>query len=786
MNNFFIINLKKREDRKEKIKNIFDSIYFKDYEFYEAIDGKKLKLNCEIKNLFKDNDFCNRKCIIGCALSHYNIWLNLLKDKKNDYYIILEDDISLSPYFLENLNKCEIFLKNNIKKVDFLFLNYFTFNSNNEIITNEYLSQNLSFQNFQKDIFIGGTFSYIISKNGAEKMIKYIEDNGIKHGIDYLIKINDSLNIYEIEPKIVFSKWVTNINDNVDSDIQKDFEIFDFNNYYDYNNYLFYKKLDIINYDYDRLSINNINTLINISNNNPNIEGFNTLGYLKKKIDLDKLIVSNFFHDNDGIFIKLDKTIRVKIISDYASSYELCKSFNNLSKGNNTWNNIRLVEDDNNIDYYVIINRSINNEYYNQSKTILFQMEPYCNNEYQNWGIKTWGEWSNPDPNIFLEVRNNKNTYNNCTWLLKETYSELSGMNIVKSKNYLSTICSSKYYDPGHIQRIDFLKYIENQEKSFKIDIYGNENKHNLKNYISSLSSEDKSNGILPYKYYFMVENNYELNYITEKFWEAIVCESLIFYCGAPNISNYINKMAYVSIDLNNFEESYHIIKNAIENDLWSKRINFIREEKYKVLNYYNFFPTIERTITKDLWKNNINILNYDFKIYIYSNKNIINKKIYTFIKIMEEFNFEIEIYNNENNKNINSVYNFYEHIIKKSNNNNFLILDDNIELITSLNNLFNHMSILPENYDCSSLYISDIFPVKITEQINSLYYNVKKFYFETEIAYFISKNGINKILNYINDNYNIIFEKKSVIYECYENIDNFNFYTNNLLLFKK
>ena len=151
----------------------------------------------------------------------------------------------------------------------------------------------------------------------------------------------------------------------------------------------------------------------------------------------------------------------------------------------------------------------------------------------------------------------------------------------------------------------------------------------------------------------------------------------------------------------------------------------------------------------------------------------------------MEEFNFEIEIYNNENNKNINSVYNFYEYIIKKSNNNNFLILDDNAELITSLNNLFNHMNMLPENYDCSSLYNSNIFSVKITDQFNSLYYNVKKFYFETEIAYFISKNGINKILNYINDNYNIIFEKKNVIYECYENIDNFNFYTNNLLLFK-
>ena len=41
--------------------------------------------------------------------------------------------------------------------------------------------------------------------------------------------------------------------------------------------------------------------------------------------------------------------------------------------------------------------------------------------------------------------------------------------------NIISTICSSKYFDPGHIKRIDFLKYIEKiDDPLIQIHIYNN------------------------------------------------------------------------------------------------------------------------------------------------------------------------------------------------------------------------------------------------------------------------------------------------------------------------
>jgi hypothetical protein len=106
---------------------------------------------------------------------------------------------------------------------------------------------------------------------------------------------------------------------------------------------------------------------------------------------------------------------------------------------------------------------------------------------------------------------------------------------------------------------------------------------------------DNKDIGITPYKYYFMGENNEEFNFMTEKIWEPLLTESLCFYWGCPNLSDYIDPLAYVKLDLNNFDGSFKIIKNAIENNLWEQRLETIKKEKQKVLYYYGFCSTVER-----------------------------------------------------------------------------------------------------------------------------------------------------------------------------------------------
>jgi GR25 family glycosyltransferase involved in LPS biosynthesis len=296
---------------------------------------------------------------------------------------------------------------------------------------------------------------------------------------------------------------------------------------------------------------------------------------------------------------EVDK-IRIKMLCNWCSSNDLCNEWSNMCQRGYSWKNIEITWDDRNIDYWVIINKPCDNSYYDPKRTIVFQMEPWVNNESHLWGVKTWGEWSKPDENKFLAVRGRKTKcHNNAFWQLELNYNELVDLKYENENKMdaVSSICSSKYYDEGHIARIDFLKFLETKG-GIPLDIFNQDNQHNFKTYRGPLTPYvDKSKGYIPYKYYFMVENNYEENFITEKLWEPILCETLVFYYGCPNVCEYIDAEAFVQLDMHDFEKSYEIIKRAIEEDWWSQRIEAIRREKKKILDELAFFPVIENII---------------------------------------------------------------------------------------------------------------------------------------------------------------------------------------------
>ena len=594
-NNFIkIVNLERRLDRKQNVIEKLQKENIFDYEFIKAVDGKTLKSSNELYKMFKKNDFGSRRSFIGCALSHINLWKKLLQDNNNNYYLILEDDITLCQNIKKKIND----VQSKITNIDILFLGYHMYKNKRDINVYDVESENYTIHLLNKPLYIGGLFSYFITKPGAKKMLDYIEQNGVQHGIDYVIKINDNVKCYETQPLLFFSKW-TEGSERIDSDIQYDNtsilfneEEFVFIPYQDQlDNDMYYKKDSIVN-------------LMDIAIKNKNCVAFNTLGFLKNKIE--SLCCSDYFNKTDGIYIKkkeyqkyIDNKqfIRIKLIANWTSSKNVCHEFSNMCDNQESfsWKNIQITREDKDIDYYVIINYPNKNEYYDPKKTIVFQMEPYVHDTDKNWGVKTWGEWETP--NGFMEVRGRKTEHNNIAfWQLELTLNEIKNLKIEKM-NKISSICSSKYYDPGHIKRIDLLKFLENKE-DIEIDIYNEDNNHNFKNYKGKKTPYlDKSEGIVNYKYYFMMENNFERNFITEKIWEPILCETLVFYYGCPNITDYIDKDAFVLLDINDFEKSYQIIKTAIEEDWWSQRINIIRKEKEKILNNYCFFPTVESII---------------------------------------------------------------------------------------------------------------------------------------------------------------------------------------------
>lgn len=291
--------------------------------------------------------------------------------------------------------------------------------------------------------------------------------------------------------------------------------------------------------------------------------------------------------------------IRVMLLCWWMDSKSLCEDWNKMSKGNCTWNTIQAVWEEP-VDYYAVITCPPIHVFPDPKRTIIFRMEPNMDKHPE-----MWGSWANPPKDQFIFIGYHDEHYNNNEWHLALTYNQLMTEEIKKDEavsNILSAVLSHKYSDPGHIKRIDFVKFLE--RKDFPVHVYG-DNKFLWKDYKGSPPLRQKDEALLPYKYTINVENFPVKGYYSEKLIDGILAECLTFYNGCPNIRDYVDERAFVWLDLSNFEEDYKKIKRAIEEDWWGQRLPYIQNEKRRIINDRQFFPRLERIIHKHIQEQN-------------------------------------------------------------------------------------------------------------------------------------------------------------------------------------
>ena len=298
INEIKVINLKRRPDRKEKIISFLEKENLP-YKIIEAVDGRELNEKDKLLEMFVGNDFNSRKGMIGCALSHYKLWKELT-ESNDQYWIIMEDDAVLCKNFKK-------IILNNIKKIkfnDIIFFGYLMTNTNKQKNIDKYYNNLgiIDIQPIDKDLFIGGTHCYSITKKAAFLLLDFIDMHGIQYGIDFLmVKIQEIVPVYESIPHIAFAEWDECRNQNIDSDIQYDYDNF---NITSPDEFVFIKKMDQNGYDIKYITNNIITNLKREANLNNNCVAFNSLGFLKSNvIELDESI---YYNENDGIYIKKD------------------------------------------------------------------------------------------------------------------------------------------------------------------------------------------------------------------------------------------------------------------------------------------------------------------------------------------------------------------------------------------------------------------------------------------------------------------------------------------------
>ncbi|MDR2119062.1 MAG: hypothetical protein LBP25_05975 [Tannerellaceae bacterium] len=174
-------------------------------------------------------------------------------------------------------------------------------------------------------------------------------------------------------------------------------------------------------------------------------------------------------------------------------------------------------------------------------------------------------------------------------WHINKSYDELLHLTkteaVSNKKKTLSWITSDAKDKDGHILRMSFKDFLLQENMNF--DLWGR----------GFTPIDDKFDGLYPYKYSIAIENHSCNDYWTEKITDCFLSWTVPVYYGAKNITKYFPEKSMILIDPNDRKKSLSIIQDAIENNLFEEKVNYIEEARDLILNKYQFFPFVTQLI---------------------------------------------------------------------------------------------------------------------------------------------------------------------------------------------
>ncbi|MSU57624.1 MAG: glycosyltransferase [Pedosphaera sp.] len=108
---------------------------------------------------------------------------------------------------------------------------------------------------------------------------------------------------------------------------------------------------------------------------------------------------------------------------------------------------------------------------------------------------------------------------------------------------------------------------------------------------------DDKAEALNDFRYHVAVENFVGPHHWTEKLADSFLGCTLPFYFGCPNAAEYFPEGSFIPIDIFDPPGATRIIRAAIENNEYEKRLPLILEARRRVLYEYNTFAVVSRLI---------------------------------------------------------------------------------------------------------------------------------------------------------------------------------------------
>lgn len=232
---FFIhINLDEHVEQKEKFESQFPQIFKQSANVickrFPAINGNdKVSPSVRLNRIFEYNQNYMHPKIVGNALSHLNVYIAIAEDtfgNENDIICILEDNIEFVIDFtarlLDNLNQLQkvdwdLFLLGHYHTQEFLthdlinrsvdnIIDGSIGNLDNNLVNDSAVSLEKWDDNTCSTKSYGGCFAYLITRQGARKILQFINTHGLFDSMDKIhwhVASQGNFHMYYARPELV-------------------------------------------------------------------------------------------------------------------------------------------------------------------------------------------------------------------------------------------------------------------------------------------------------------------------------------------------------------------------------------------------------------------------------------------------------------------------------------------------------------------------------------------------------------------------------------------------------
>ncbi|WP_342328685.1 glycosyltransferase family 10 [Pedobacter sp. FW305-3-2-15-E-R2A2] len=284
--------------------------------------------------------------------------------------------------------------------------------------------------------------------------------------------------------------------------------------------------------------------------------------------------------------------MKIKFFSDYDKTENLLKRF---MMNYNVYDQALQFTTDDDYDYAVVFNRSYQ-KIKDAAKVITIVQEPSWSTVHPNNQFLTNSDYLIiHDRELFenlYQIELGKKVFEAPSYMFFHDHVDKSffqaAEQVPKTKK-LSMIVSSLAMDVGNYgKRLRLVRKI--LASDLDIDIYGKG--YNLTDERYKGMLEFKHTGLMPYEYSIAVENCQEKNYITEKFVDCVLCNTIPIYSGAPNVSEVYNEKYFRTINLDSptiIDDIREIIKTPAPKQI----VDSNKDRYFKQRNTYQLIKDI-------------------------------------------------------------------------------------------------------------------------------------------------------------------------------------------------